>query len=269
MSFRPAENERVSSSVLMYHLIGGADGGDLAVSAQSFHEHLDFLAARGLRGCSLAELVASPRRAGLVGITFDDAFRAGLPMVAEALVAHGFTATVYVPTKFVGTSATWIRDSRGSNSIMRWSELAELSQAGFECGSHSVNHVALDTCTAQPGAAEVAESKRIIEDNVGCSVTSFAYPFGYHDRRTRGWLQAAGYRSACVIRHDRFAPDGDVLSVPRHHAHNGVDWLERALDPAARRSPESWAKQLAYPGWRLARQSAQLIRTSADKIGIR
>jgi peptidoglycan/xylan/chitin deacetylase (PgdA/CDA1 family) len=264
-----AENEKVPSSVLMYHLIGGADGGDLAVSAQSFHDQLDLLAERGLRGCSLAELVASPDRAGLVGITFDDAFRTGLPAVADELLAHGFTATVYVPTNFVGSSATWIRDGRSSNAIMTWDELAELSQAGFECGSHSVNHVALDTCTAQPGATEVSESKRIIEDEVGAEVTSFAYPFGYHDRRTLGWLEAAGYRSACVIRHDRFAADGDVLSIPRYHAHNGVDWLQRALDPTARRSPESWAKQLAYPGWRLARQSAQLIRTSVDKVGIR
>jgi peptidoglycan/xylan/chitin deacetylase (PgdA/CDA1 family) len=264
-----AESGKVPSSVLMYHLIGGADGGDLAVSAQSFRDQLDLLADQGLRGCSLAELVASPDRAGLVGITFDDAFRSGLPIVADALASHGFTATVYVPTNFVGSSATWIRDGRSSNAIMTWAELAELAQAGFECGSHSVNHVALDTCTAQPGAAEVAESKRIIENEVGCSVTSFAYPFGYHDRRTRGWLAAAGYRSACVIRHDRFAPDGDVFSIPRYHALNGVEWLPRVLDPKARRTPESWAKQLAYPGWRLARQSAQLIRTSADKVGIR
>jgi Polysaccharide deacetylase len=254
VSFPPAENNNVASSVLMYHLIGGTDGGDLAVSAQSFRDHLDLLTERGLRGCSLAELVASPDRAGLVGITFDDA---------------GFTATVYVPTNFVGLSATWIRDSRSTNAIMTWAELGELRQAGFECGSHSVNHVALDTCTAQPGATEVAESKRIIEDEVGGTVTSFAYPFGYHDRRTRGWLEAAGYRSACVIRHDRFAADGDVFSIPRYHAHDGVDWLQRALDPTARRTPESWAKQLAYPGWRLARQSAQLIRTGVDKVGIR
>jgi peptidoglycan/xylan/chitin deacetylase (PgdA/CDA1 family) len=269
VSFRPAEDDKVSSSVLMYHLIGGADGGDLAVSLQSFHAQLELLAERGLRGCSLGELVASPDREGLVGITFDDAFQAGLPLVAESLVSRGFSATVYVPTNFVGRTATWIRDSRASNSIMSWGELAELSRAGFECGSHSVNHVALDTRTSRPGAAEVSESKRLIEDEVGCSVTSFAYPFGYHDRRTRGWLETAGYQSACVIRHDRFAPHGDVFSIPRYHAHNGVDWLQRALDPTARRSPESLAKQLAYPGWRLARQSAQLIRTGANKVGIR
>ena len=101
----------------MYHLVGGADGGDLAVSKQSFRDHLDLLAERGFRGCSLAELVASPDRTGLVGITFDDAFRAGLPTVADDLVAHGFTATVYVPTNFVGRTATWIRDDRSTNAI--------------------------------------------------------------------------------------------------------------------------------------------------------
>lgn len=256
----PADHVR-SSSVLMYHLIGGADGGDLAVTAQDFGDHLRALADHGLRGCSMAELVASPDRAGLVGITFDDAFRSGLPYVADQLLDHGFSATVFVPTAFVGGPATWIRDARSSAVVMDWNELADLRAAGFECGSHSVGHVALDLCTPREGATQVADSKRTIEDHVGGVVTSFAYPFGYHDRRTRRWLAAAGYTSACAIRHDRFHPSTDPYSIPRFHARNGTTWLKRAIDPTTKRSAESWAKQLAYPGWRLVRRSEKLVRS--------
>jgi peptidoglycan/xylan/chitin deacetylase (PgdA/CDA1 family) len=252
-----------SSSVLMYHLIGGAEGGDLAVTAKDFADHLDTLADNGLRGCSMAELMESPDRAGLVGITFDDAFRTGLPLVADLLLDHDFSATVFVPTAFVSGPATWIRDDRSSAVVMDWKELAALRAAGFECGSHSVGHVALDLCTPQEGAAQVTDSKRTIEDQVGGVVTSFAYPFGYHDRRTKRWLAAAGYTSACAIRHDRFNPSTDHYSIPRFHARNGTAWLQRAIDPSTKRSAESWAKQLAYPGWRLVRRSEKLIRSRA------
>ena len=116
MSARPAENtEGVASEVpvpvLMYHSI--ATGATrkfrrFAVNPVEFAAQMEYLDAAGYRPVTAAELAG--RRSGgslpprPVVLTFDDAYTdfysAALPVLRE----HGFRATLYVPTAYVGAT---------------------------------------------------------------------------------------------------------------------------------------------------------------------
>ena len=79
---------------------------------------------------------------------------------------------------------------------MRWDELEALAQAGHEIGSHSLSHaILLRECTPDL-AAEVAGSKRALEDGLGVPVTSFCYPSGLYDDATLAAVATAGYENA-------------------------------------------------------------------------
>src|SRR4029453_14387879 len=61
--------------------------------------HLTLLRRLGLRGVSLAEVLAAEARGnagGLVGLTFDDGYTDFLDHAVPVLARHGMTATVYV-----------------------------------------------------------------------------------------------------------------------------------------------------------------------------
>ncbi len=79
---------------------------------------------------------------------------------------------------------------------MRWDELAALARAGHEIGSHSLSHaILLGECLPDLGA-EVAGSKRVLEDKLGVPVTSFCYPSGLYDDDALAAVAAAGYENA-------------------------------------------------------------------------
>jgi hypothetical protein len=82
--------------VLMYHSVDPDpdDPYQVTVSPRRFEQQLSWLERRGLRGVSMAELLAARRRrcdAGLVGLTFDDGCSARRPSSSPAAWA-GSTA---------------------------------------------------------------------------------------------------------------------------------------------------------------------------------
>ncbi|MBE0655361.1 MAG: polysaccharide deacetylase family protein [Bacteroidales bacterium] len=63
----------------------------------------------------------------IVVLTFDDAVRSHLEVVAPVLLEKGFGATFFV------TNA-WMEDT---SNFMQWDEVASLHNMGFEIGNHS------------------------------------------------------------------------------------------------------------------------------------
>jgi peptidoglycan/xylan/chitin deacetylase (PgdA/CDA1 family) len=123
----------------------------------------------------------------LVVITFDDGFQNFYTEAYPILEQHGFTATVFLPTAFIGDirrvfaprSSTLHAPRSTSFECLTWPEVRELHKAGIEFGSHTVNHpelVDLDWVAIKP---EISDSKSEIEQQIGQPITAFCYPYAY------------------------------------------------------------------------------------------
>ena len=268
MSARPAEGtERVPSvvpvPVLMYHSIAtGATRkfSRFAVSPVEFAAQMEYLDAAGDRPVTAAELAA--RRSGdpmpprSVVLTFDDAYTdfysAALPVLRE----HGFRATLYVPTAYVGATTRFnVSLGEENRAVLSWQALADIAAEGIEVAAHSHTHPQLDRVPAAVISDEVRRSRGLLEDKLGFAVDGFAYPFGYWDRAARAAVAAAGYRYAFAVAELMTAPDDDLLTLPRLTVNAGIGvaglarLLGRGPTPASRRAAS--VKRVA---WRAVRQ---------------
>lgn len=83
--------------------------------------------------------------------------------------------------------------------FINWDEAAQMSAGGMTIGSHTHRHRLLAKLTPEEQFDELLTSKRIIESQLHCRVTSLAYPVGtrtaFSTQSVRAALDA-GYRSA-------------------------------------------------------------------------
>lgn len=189
----------------MYHSVASESSGGFqpwTVAPGLLSEHLAALDDAGYRGITLSEYVDQGPCDGTVVLTFDDGFRDFHEHVLPRLVERGWSATAYVPTAYVGSTSRWLAGKgEGRRAVMNWSQLAEVQSAGIEIGSHSRTHCQLDLIRSPYRLlAETRESRLELEDRLQCGVRSFAYPFGYRNRRVRAAVRDAGYDSACAVR---------------------------------------------------------------------
>ncbi len=254
--------------VLMYHSIdthASPGFSRFVVAPGTFRAHLDYLAEHGFSALTAGAL-ARARRCGEplpqrpVVLTFDDAYSDFHAIALPELLARGFTATLFVPTAYVGKSARWLRGcDEQDRLVLPWSALQEVVGAGVEVGAHSHTHPQLDRVPADRARAEAVDSRRLLEDALGSVVRGFAYPFGYWNRTARRAVAAAGYGYACQVGELTSGPGDNALSLPRHTVNAGTDvrGLTRLLGlqptPAARVG--SSAKRVV---WRTARRLPRL-----------
>jgi peptidoglycan/xylan/chitin deacetylase (PgdA/CDA1 family) len=89
---------------------------------------------------------------------------------------------------------------------------------GVEVGAHTCTHPVLATLAPAAREAEVAGSKRRLEQLLGAPVTSFAYPYGSredYDAETVAAVRAAGFARACANEPARLRARCDPYRIPR------------------------------------------------------
>jgi len=171
-----------------------------ATSPAIFADHMRFLKEQNYTTISLQDALSRieskssiPSRE--VVVTFDDGYEDFYIHAFPTLSMNGFTATMFLPTSFIGKTSKRFNDA----DCLTWSEVRELSRAGIEFGSHTVTHPQLRTLKPQAIRNEVRGSKATIEEELGSSVKSFAYPYALPEadkefkRRMRDILQEEGY----------------------------------------------------------------------------
>jgi O-antigen biosynthesis protein len=249
--------------ILLYHSVDDRCAPSYrpyAVPIAAFQRQMAALADLGCSTVTVSELAAlrrerrqPPSRA--IAITFDDGLRDFALGAIQTLLRHGFCATLFVATGFVGGTGRWLRDlGEGDRPMLGWGEIRDLANAGVEIGAHSINHLQLDLLPRDEAIAEIEGSKRAIEDNLKRCVQSFAYPHGYSSPATRGIAKRAGFSSACRVGNGVGAPDEDLYALSRvvvdaRASYAEIrNWVTGRGAPIAR-SPDS----LAALGWRLMR----------------
>lgn len=191
--------------ILTYHAIDNS-GCPISVRPDLFRWHMKTLKESGKRGVSLAEYVrvraGDPGRTrNLVVLTFDDGAESLLAGAVPVLAEHGFTATVFVVTDFVGKKVTWKKKSNIPDlPLMNWQQIAECRRAGIEIGSHTRTHPNLLELGEAQRLDELQVSKAEIEQRLGQAQTTFCYPYGDYDPAAAAMARQCGY-AAAVTRH--------------------------------------------------------------------
>jgi peptidoglycan/xylan/chitin deacetylase (PgdA/CDA1 family) len=144
----------------------------------------------------------------VVAITFDDGYRSVLEYGFPVLSELGLTASIYVPTKWVGSDQpmrwpgidSWSDGPQSGELLcLDWDQLRELQEAGWEVGSHTVSHPFLPHLSDADLRTELSESRQTIERELGKPCHTLAYPYGAHDHRVEAATKAAGYEAASIL----------------------------------------------------------------------
>jgi peptidoglycan/xylan/chitin deacetylase (PgdA/CDA1 family) len=202
--------EKQNIPILMYHSISSYASSKFKpciVAPEVFDEHLCYLDQYHYTPITVTQFAQAMARGGdglpprPMVLTFDDGYADFYTSALPALKRHGFVATLYIPTAFVGGTSLWVQDmGECSRPLLTWEQLAEISASGIECGAHTHTHRPLDMLPPSEVLDEIVRSKELLEEHLGRPVSSFAYPFGYYSARVRQVVRTAGYASACAIK---------------------------------------------------------------------
>ena len=181
--------------ILMYHHVGNPlTIATYSVDLHMFEWQMDYLAEQGYTTVSLDQIMdALNGKAALppkpIAITFDDGWAHQISNTLPALQKHGFKATYYIIVNVLDRNA----------SYMTWAQVKQLRDAGMWIGSHTLTHRNMKRLRGQALQNELVQSKKILEEQLGIPITTFAYPGGAFNKRVEKATQAAGYTSAVTV----------------------------------------------------------------------
>jgi peptidoglycan/xylan/chitin deacetylase (PgdA/CDA1 family) len=133
-------------------------------------------------------------------------------------------------------TAAGVRESgRSTHRALTEAQLKQLSAGGLvSIGAHTVTHPVLSRLDAAAQSAEIAGSRRRLEELLGSPVRGFSYPFGTKsdfNRQTAALVRAAGFDYACANREGVVSPRADRYRLPRYLVRNwDGDEMARKLE---------------------------------------
>lgn len=137
-------------------------------------------------------------------ITFDDGCETDLIAAAPILKEFNFNATFYIVAEFVGRPG-----------YMSQMQLRELSNLGFEIGSHSMTHRYLSDLSKEDLYYEISGSKDHLEQIIGKSIDHFSCPGGRWNRLAAQISAESGYFSMATSRVGTNNEKSDRFSLSR------------------------------------------------------
>lgn len=204
--------------ILLYHSVGNTPW---ATPLTHFREQLNWLADH-CQLMSLTELLHSKSSNELqVAITFDDGYVSLYEQAAEWVSAKNIKPMVYINTGWITETTSERKASDATighypnEAFMTWTEIKALHTAGWEVGSHGVNHYNFAQMDAEQAASELAQSKVEIETQLNTTCPHFAYPWGRYTNQLKSWVRSQGYLYAAAARHGALKANSDHLALPR------------------------------------------------------
>lgn len=188
-----------------------------------WQEHLGYL----LHETSRRGLGAAARMAHQIDlpVTDDDAHL----RVAVAATVDRFRAESYDSIEgLIRALRQALMDSGAQEAVqspdlfMNWDNVHALAQSGITIASHTRSHRSLPRLEASVVRQELAESRRIVADQIGQDVPAFAYPGGFHDDTVRQAAIDCGYRLAFTTEATSACATGDRWLIPRVNIHESA-----------------------------------------------
>jgi peptidoglycan/xylan/chitin deacetylase (PgdA/CDA1 family) len=208
--------------ILTYHAVQEGPA-PLCIEPRLFERHLDVILELDATVWTIGELALALREDRLdkrvVALTFDDGFASVAGDAARLLAERGLVATIFCVARHLGGRSDWPSQATWAPRLPLADvpELKQLAAAGWEIGSHGLEHSALSD--TEKLKDDVIASRRLLENMLSVNVRSFAYPYGVVPRDARNVLRDAGYEAACTARPSVVVPGADVFALPRVDIH--------------------------------------------------
>lgn len=123
---------------------------------------------------SLSEYTPQAWNRALVSVTFDDGWTSQFSNALPILNKYGLKATFYIISGELTDQPDYMTGSQVNNLYLQ----------GMEIGSHTVSHVDLTQATQASLVNQMSQSQTTLQNLIGASVTSFAYPYGAYNANT-------------------------------------------------------------------------------------
>lgn len=173
---------------LMYHDLNYSHKGKKIeeenwVSPEKFKEQIEDAVRSGRKITTASEALENPDSS--VAPTLDDDIHVDYDIVLPYFLPRGMKGTFFISVDLL----------RGGY-YMTPQHVREISDCGFEIGSHGKRHVSETNLSPEELNSELVYSKNYLEDLIGKEVPLFAYPNGEHNERVAEAVYNAGYRGA-------------------------------------------------------------------------
>jgi peptidoglycan/xylan/chitin deacetylase (PgdA/CDA1 family) len=202
--------------ILTYHHVGrrplGVRWRGLWVSPRLFSKQMRELHGAGYRSASLDGFAPGPGNPGRkFVVSFDDGYESVLTHALPVLVAHAAIGIQFIVAGRIGGLNEWdMTVGERPAKLMDDVGIRAWLSAGHQIGSHTITHPRLTSLPRSTQKAEIRESRLMLEDQFGCPVRHFCYPYGDLDEAVVDLVGEAGYETACTHL------DSGVNSVDTH-----------------------------------------------------
>jgi len=216
------------------------------VTQAQFKKHIQILKGLDVHFFSLDDLKYLPENSSKmrVAITFDDGFACVYRNAFPVLLKENIPATVFLVTGFIGEKSAWdVNFGNHKPEHLSWSEIFEMNKYSVSFGSHTHRHINLAGRRIGDIRDDLRQSKLLLEDKLGKSVYSLAYPFGRFSDQAKDILRELDFGEAYSLRPESCF--SDFLQIPRFGVYlfdNGVflkaklgaNWLTQIEKPKLR-----------------------------------
>ena len=216
------------------------------VTQSQFEKHIRILRDLDVQFFSLQDLdILSPDSSRKrVAITFDDGFSCVYKNAFPVLERENIPATVFLVTAFIGKKSYWdVNFGNNKPKHLSWSEIFEMKKYNISFGSHTHCHIDLRGSREDIIRNDLINSKLLLENKLGESLKSLAYPFGRSSNRTRKILRELDFKNAFSLIPDSHFSDS--FQIPRYgvylfdlpaffKAKLDINWLRHIEKPKLR-----------------------------------
>ena len=119
----------------------------------------------------------------------------------------------------------------GARLYVDAAELRDLARRSWSVGSHTVSHSILVGLPEKQQRLELEASRARIDEILGATARTFAYPDGAWDEATATRVRKAGYAGAVTLVHAAARAGGGMFTIPRVLARNDPTFVERLVSP--------------------------------------
>lgn len=177
--------------ILTYHKIVDIDkeqdnySWNLSIAVETFREQMKFLKNNEYEILHLKDLKYRKGGEKSIILLFNDGYKNFYENAFPIIKEYGLSASISIITSKVDDTEYLDRE-----------QIKELSSAGIEIISHTINHPILTELTDEQIRYELAESKRLLENLLGDTVDGFVYPIGKYNNQIKTVLESLNYNYA-------------------------------------------------------------------------